>query len=394
MQLVWAENVLRKTNKPVLIVTPLAVGAQTIREGTKFGIEVDKADPKRIGKCIYVTNYERLHHLDPALFGAAVADESGAIKHFTSQRQKLVTEFFKGLPYRLLCTATPAPNDFIELGTSSEALGRMGRMDMLATYFKNDENSLHPIWWGSKWRIKRHAEQSFWRWVCSWARACRKPSDLGFPDGDFVLPPLEIDQTVVDISDRVYEGFFPKLARTLEEQRAERRLTIEVRCEKVVEVLNGERPAIAWCHLNREGDLLEKILPNAVQVQGSDPDEVKEERFLAFSDGQIPILVTKPQIGGFGMNWQHCSDMTFFPSHSFERYYQSVRRCWRFGQKKKVHVQIITTPSEVGVLRNLQRKANAAEEMFDNLLREMNQALAHKKTEEKVKVRLPQWLVQ
>ena len=373
-QLVWAENMVRKTNKPVLILAPLAVSAQTVREGEKFGIECKQSRDGSYKSKIVVTNYERLHYFDSSDFAGVVCDESSALKHFDSERRKDVTEFLKQVKYRLLCTATPAPNDYIELGTSSEAVGQMGRMDMLATFFKNDENSLHPIWFGSKWRMKKYSERDFWRWVCSWARAIRKPSDLGFDDGQFVLPPLNVEQVTLD-STRFREGFGLRLARTLDEQRAERRKTIGMRCEKVAEIALKQSPNLVWCHLNAEGDLLEKLIPGAVQVAGCDSDQVKEERYLAFADGQIDTLVTKPRIGCFGMNWQHCSSMTFFPSHSFEQYYQSVRRCWRYGQENPVKVTVVTTSGESGVLRNLQRKAKAADEMFEQLVEEMGNAM-------------------
>lgn len=294
------------------------MGPQTVREGTKFGIKVNRSLNGKAQPGITVTNYERLHYFNPSDFSGVVADESSAIKCFTAQRQKSVTQFMEGVEFRLLCTATAAPNDYIELGTSSEALGYLGRMDMLGMFFKNDEGSLHPIWWGSKWRMKPHAELPFWRWVCSWARAIRRPSDLGYEDGRFVLPKLTVNQYTVDPPKGSYVGLFPPLAVTLADQRKERRNTIEQRCELVASLVDEPKCSVVWCHLNSEGDLLERIIPGAVQVKGSDRDEAKEERFMAFVDGQIKVLVTKPRIGCFGMNWQHCSDMTFFPSHCYD----------------------------------------------------------------------------
>lgn len=392
-QLVWAENVVRKTNGNVLILTPLAVSAQTVREGKKFGIECKQSRDGTVHKGITVTNYEQLSKFDSTEFVGAVCDESSVLKHFTSRRQKDVTEFLKKMEYRLLCTATAAPNDYIELGTSSEALGEMGRMDMLGTFFKNDEHSLHPIWWGAKWRMKKNAEQPFWRWVCSWARAVRKPSDIGFDDGDFTLPPLETSQETVENPNPKMSGFFKHQARGLDEQRDERKATIKERCERVAELVKSKNPSIAWCHLNPEGDLLERLIPGAVQVAGGDKDEEKEERFLAFADGQIKTLVTKPKIGAFGMNFQICSNVTFFPSHSFEQYYQAVRRCWRFGQKKPVKVHVVTTEGESGVLLNLQRKAKAADEMFTRLVEEMNHELKMtNRHEADTRMEKPQWL--
>lgn len=391
MQLVWAENVVRKENKPVLIVTPLAVSPQTVREGEKFGIECKRSIDGTPHK-ITVTNYERLHYFDPNDFVGVVCDESSAIKHFSGERQKLVTQFMNKTPYRLLCTATAAPNDYIELGTSAEALGELGRMDMLSMFFKNDENSLHPIWWGARWRFKQHAERQFWRWVCSWARAVRKPSDLGFDDGKFQLPPLNVSESVVHNNAAFHGQLFPVQASTLKEQREERRLTLTDRCEEVARKAATHDTSVVWCQLNDEADLLEKIIPGATQVQGSNSDEEKEEIFLAFASGQLKRLVTKPKIGGLGLNWPHCNHMTFFPSHSFEQYYQGVRRCWRFGQERPVYVDVVTTEGEMGVLKNLQRKSEAAAKMFDILVREMNDAIKLNRAVERLEtVEVPKW---
>jgi hypothetical protein len=394
MQLAWAENVVRETNGRILILAPLAVAPQTIREGVKFGIEVHRAVPgKDPKKGISVTNYQQLNKYNPSDFDACVGDESGAIKHSESETRKDVTEFMRKMKYRLLCTATPSPNDYTELGTSSEALGQMGHADMLTTFFKNNEESLNPIWWGSKWRMKMHAEVPFWRWVCSWARALQKPSDLGFDDEGFKLPPLEIKQHVVEVPN-LCDGTFDHVAVTLNEQRVELKATLRQRCEKVAELVQGRKPSVVWCHLNPEGDLLEKLIPGAVQVSGSDSDEFKEETFLAFADGQIDTLVTKPKIGCWGLNWQHCASMTFFPSDSWESYYQAVRRCWRYGQKRKVLVDVITTPGMNKVLRNLQRKDEAAKVMFQNLVKEMNNVYSPAKEEpgKNGKMEIPRWL--
>ncbi len=399
MQLVWAENVIRHTNRPVLILTPLAVAPQTVREGEKFDIEVTRIpggrrfSPPKAG--VYATNYERLHFLDPADWAGVVCDESSAIKHFSGKRQQEVTEFMRTIAYRLLCTATAAPNDFIELGTSAEALGQLGRMDMLGTFFLNDENSNHPIWWGARWRFKKHAEIPFWRWVCSWARACRKPSDLGFDDARFILPPLEIEDHVVEAT-RPFDGMlFQVEARRLDEQREERKITMEDRCQKVAELVTAhDRPTVSWCHLNPEGDLLEKIIPGARQVKGAMRDEEKEEIFLAFAAGQLRHLVTKPQMGAFGLNWQHCADQTFYPSHSFEQWYQGIRRSWRFGQERTVHVDLVTTKGELGVMKNLQRKADQADKMFAELVGYMNEAMTLDRASGNgsASVEVPTWL--
>lgn len=381
MQLVWAENVVRHTNRPVLVLTPLAVTDQTVREAEKFGIEAvrsrDGTAPS--GARVVVTNYERLHHFDPADFAGVVCDESSILKSFDGVRRGEVTHFARKLLYRLLCTATAAPNDYVELGTSSEALGELGYTDMLNRFFKNDLNNSSTgrgyLGSANEWRFKAHAESAFWRWVCSWARAVRRPSDLGFEDGRFILPPL-VERPSVVTAARPRDGLLFELpAVGLQEQREELRLTVRERCERAAELLTHDEPGVAWCHLNVESDLLASLIPDAQQVSGAQSDDAKEELFLAFGSGELRVLVTKPKIGAWGLNWQHCAHMTVFPSHSFEQYYQSVRRCWRFGQTREVVVDVITTEGQRGVMANLTRKATAAAAMFDALVAHMNDAV-------------------
>ena len=393
MQLTFAQNCIERENKSALVVTPLSVSHQTIKEGEKFGIEVKRSRDGSAHKCVTVTNYERLHHFNPDDYCCVVLDESSAIKNFDGKRQGVVSDFMLKTPYRLLCTATAAPNDYIELGTSAEVLAEMGRMDMLSTFFVNDENSNHPIWWGARWRFKRHAETRFWQWVCSWARALRMPSDIGFEDDGFILPELSVSETVV-YSEYIREGeLFRMPAVRLDEQREERRQTITERCEEVCKKVEEHERSVVWCHLNAEGDALEKMIPQGRQICGSQSDELKEELFMAFTSGELPVLITKPKIGAWGLNWQHCNHMTFFPAHSFEQYYQGVRRCWRFGQTRPVQVDIITTEGEIGVLRNLQRKAEAADKMFSMLVKYMSDAIKiQKRTDYSGKVDLPKWL--
>ena len=400
MQLVWAENVVRKTNKNVLIATPISVGHQTIKEAEKFGIEAKRSNDGKAFRGITITNYEKLHLFNSNDFEGVVCDESSILKNFKGARKQVITEFMKKRRYRLLCTATAAPNDYPELGTSSEALGEMGFMDMLGKFFKNTQSNcalktqyrqrgdVAP-----QWVFKKHAEQLFWKWICSWARAMRKPSDLGFNDRDFILPELIEKQTVVKCS-RPFNGkLFVEMAQGLREQGEERKLTLTERCEAVAEKVKNDSISVVWCHLNPEGDLLEKIIPGAKQIKGAMSDEKKEEVFKAFAEKEIRVLVIKPKIGAFGLNWQHCSHMTFFPSHSYEQYYQGVRRCLRFGQKKPVVVDVITTEGELSVLKNLQRKASAAEKMFDNLIGYMNQSLSIKEVNNHTKKEIiPPWL--
>ncbi len=302
------------------------------------------------------------------------------------------------MPYRLLCSATPSPNDYIELGTSSESLGEMGYMDMLSRFFKNDQNSNHPnrLWaGGAKWRFRGHAEKDFWRWVCSWARCIRRPSDLGFEDRDFVLPCLNQREYVVSARYARAGQLFDTPAENRLEELEEQRRTLPERCQKVAELVSDTgKPALIWCHLNPEGDLLTKLIPGAVQVAGSDSDERKEEAFAAFASGEIQKLVTKPKIAAFGMNFQQCDHMTFFPSHSFEQYYQGIRRCWRFGQKNPVNVEVITSEGQAGVLKNLQRKAAQSEILFARLVEHMNAELKIVKTNRRTNdMEVPSWVL-
>lgn len=386
MQLVWAENVRRQTGKPVLIVTPLAVGFQTKAEAAKFGIDADASRDGSLPSGITITNYERLHLFDPSKLGGMVCDESSAIKSFDGKHRALVTEYMRKMRYRLLCTATAAPNDYIELGTSSEALGYLGHMDMLNRFFRNENSTSDTkgrwkgygaprAFHGQQWRFKGHAEEAFWRWVCSWARSVRRPSDLGFDDDGFILPPLEHRQHIVEARTRPEGTLFEFPALGIHEEREEQRRTIAERCERVAELLTDAESAVAWCHLNSEGDRLARIIPGAVQVSGSDDSDAKEEALAAFSRGEIRVLVTKPKIGAWGLNWQHCHRMTFFPSHSYEQYYQAVRRSWRFGQTQPVTVDIVTTEGGRNALENLQRKADQADRMFDALVRHMGDAM-------------------
>lgn len=398
MELVWAENMARHADKRVLLLTPLAVAQQTIREAEKFGIGAERSRAGELGsERITVTNYERLHLFDPDDFCAVVCDESSILKSFDGVRRAEITAFMRKVPYRLLATATAAPNDFMELGTSSEALGYLGHMDMLTRFFKNDQNnSATGRQWGgvAKWRFKGHAEIPFWRWVCSWARAARRPSDLGCDDAAFVLPPLIEREHVVEAM-RLADGMlFAVPAASLPEQREERRRTLQERCERVADLVNptGE-PALVWCHLNDEGDLLERLIPDAVQVSGDDSDDEKEEKMAAFTSGQARVLISKPKIGAWGLNLQHCAHIVLFPSHSFEQYYQGVRRCWRFGQKRAVTVDIVTTDGERGVMNNLQRKAKQADEMFSRLVAEMANAMSVRRSMDfDTEEAFPSWL--
>lgn len=380
MELVWADHVARATGRPTLILTPLAVGPQTVREGEKFGIPVARSQDGLLTYPITVTNYERLSHFDPTMVGGVVCDESSILKNFEGVYRQQVTDFMRKVPYRLLATATAAPNDYIELGTSSESLGHLGYVDMLSKFFKNDLNNValkRLYGTAPAWRLKHHAALPFWRWVATWARACRHPSDLGFADGGFRLPPIEIQEHVI-VPDEPPEGMlFTLPATTLEDQRIERRRTLNDRCQRAAALVNAHREsAVVWCHTNEEGHRLAALIDDAVQVSGHDSDDMKERRFTDFAEGRVRVLITKPKIGAWGLNWQHCRHVVYFPSHSFEAYYQAVRRCWRFGQTGTVRVDIVLTEGERRVMENLRGKADKATTMFGHLVREMNHATA------------------
>lgn len=401
IELVFAENVVRKTNRPVLLLTPLGVATQTVAEGLKFGVDCHRSHLGEHVHGIVISNYERLHRFDPSAFAGVICDESSILKSFDGATRASVTEFMRQVPYRLLATATPAPNDFIELGTSAEALGYLGHMDMLNRFFRNDrDNTATGRAWAihgggaPKWRFKGYAEKPFWRWVCSWARSLRRPSDLGFNDSRFALPPLEEREHVVAAS-KPRDGFlFSVPAVGLAEQREERKRTTQERCEMAAAlVADTGRPAVAWCQLNPEGDLLERLIADAIQVSGKDSDEAKEEKFAAFAAGEARVLVTKPVIGAWGLNWQHCAHMTAFASHSFEQYYQSVRRFWRFGQTRPVVVDHVCSDGEGRVLVNLRRKQEQAEQMFAQLTAHMRDALHIDRSREfALKEEVPTWL--
>lgn len=401
MQLVWAENVVRKINRPVLILTPLAVAQQTEREAAKFDIEATRSQDGTHKGGIVIANYERLHHFEPRDFAGVVCDESSILKSFSGTRRKQITRFMQKMQYRLLCTATAAPNDYVELGSSSEALGELNHSEMLRRFFQQlddkgqkkeakqqdqaefliatDPNYFKKLAYRvaqtiGQWRLKHHAVQAFWRWVASWSKACRMPSDLGFSDDGFILPPL-IENDHLITPDKPPPGMLFNLpAFGMGAEREERRRTLEQRCEYVANLVNHDRPAVVWCHMNPEGDLLEKIIPGAEQIAGRTPDERKVELYKAFASGQVRVLVIKPKIGAFGLNWQHCNHVVTFASHSYEQYYQSVRRCWRFGQTRPVTLDVIATEGEVRVLGNMRRKAEKATNMFEMFVKEMRQA--------------------
>lgn len=361
MQIEWARHVASETGGNVLMLAPLAVASQTSREGEAVGVRVSVCrDASDVREGLNVTNYDRLHRFDPLEFAGVVLDESSCLKDFTSATRNDLIEGFRSTPYRLACTATPAPNDFTELGNHAEFLGVMTRVEMLATWFVHDGGSTQD------WRLKGHAVESFWRWVCSWAALIRRPSDLGYEDGSHLLPPLRIHDRQVALDGALARQagvLFVDQASGLAAQRAARKESLPQRVAACAEIVNATPGHwLIWCELNDEGDALEQAIHGAVQIAGSDSREAKEDRMAAFSDGRIRVLVTKPSIAGYGMNWQHCHQMAFVGvSHSFEQFYQAVRRCWRFGQTQPVDCYVITSDAEGAVVANLRRKeADAA----------------------------------
>jgi hypothetical protein len=384
-QLAWAENIVRKTAGRVLILTPLSVAEQTCEEAEKFGIEAARSKDGNLGECsILVTNYEQLHKYDPTDFVGCVCDESSILKNYQGETKRQITGFMRKLKYRLLCTATASPNDYIELGTSSEALGYLGYLDMLQKFFKTDtgtfasggEGGRMGRSFGGKFRFKGHSQTEFWRWVCSWSRAIRKPSDLGFDDSGYDLPGLFENLHIVKNETVAPDLLFPLPAHGLKEQREARTRTVSERCELAADIANSHDDySVSWVHTNKESELLTSLIDGAVEITGSESDEAKEEKLRAFRKMEIKKLVTKPKLAGFGHNWQHCSRQTVFPSHSFEQYYQCVRRSWRFGQVNPVTIDIITTQADEGVLRNMKRKTELAEAGFEKMVELMKDQL-------------------
>ena len=402
IELTWAQNVHQHTGRPVLLLTPLTVGPQVTAEADRLEVEAVISRGGRVTAPVTVANYELLHRFDPGQFAGVAADESSILKDFNGARRSMITGFLRTVPYRLLATATAAPNDHTEIGTSSEALGYLGHVDMLNRFFTSTQQSaaLAGGMWrdraaDSGWRLKGHARDPFWRWVASWAMALRRPSDLGYPDDGFLLPPLEYRQHVTSgcPDDAGDDGaLFSVPAAGLAAERDEARRTVAQRCELAAQLLSDGQPGVAWCHRNDEADLLERLIAGAVQVSGTDSTGAKEAKLAAFAAGEIRVLVTKPTIAGRGLNWQHCAHATYFPNHSYESIYQATRRMWRFGQLRPVTIDVVTAPGGTRALASLQRKAALADEMFTELIARMRDAQAvPRATRHETAVEVPSW---
>jgi hypothetical protein len=376
IQLSIAKNIINHTNKKVLILTPLAVAFQFILEAEKLGIDDIEYSKNGVHtKKIVVCNYERLHYFNEKDFVGVILDESSILKNFDGAIKQKITSFIKKIPYRFLSTATPSPNDYIELGTSSEALGYLGYTDMLTRFFKNNKGSIEVRNAGSEYYIKPHAEKDFWQWVSQWAISIRKPSDLGFSDEKYKLPKLiENQHQVRNESPLAINGqtsLFNFPAVNFFEIKAETRSTLEQRCEKAVELANAHETSVYWVNLNDEAKLINQ-LDNCVEVKGNMDIDKKEEILLAFSKGEIKKLITKTSITAFGLNWQHCNHTTYFPTYSYEQYYQAIRRFWRFGQKNDVYVDLVLSDGQTRIMESLQIKKEKANDMFTKLSENVN----------------------
>ncbi len=367
MQLEWSKQVHQHTNQPVLILAPLAVSKQTKREGEKFGVTVRICESQDdVVNGINITNYEKLHKFDPGSFSGIVLDESSILKSYTGKFRNFIIEAFKATPYKLACTATPAPNDFVELGNHSEFLNVLSRPEMLSLFFINDTSDV------GTWRLKGHGEEKFWKWLCSWAVMITKPSELGFEDNGFILPELNIIEHIIEFGKPLDGCLFPQKAETLSERRQARRESIEEKIGKIKGLIDPHEKWLIWCDLNRESEEISRAIDGAIEVTGSQDEDVKEAGLMGFINGEHRILVSKPKIAGFGLNMQSCHHVIFAGlSDSYEAFYQAIRRCWRFGQQHPVNCHIITTDIEGNIVENVKRKESDAQKMRREMVEHM-----------------------
>ncbi len=370
MQIEWARIVSQRIGR-VLILCPLAVAEQTVKEGQKFDVEIKYLREDDGKSPIVITNYEMMEYFLDGGFSGIVLDESSILKSFSGKIRTAIINGWLATPMKLACTATPAPNDFMELGNHSEFLGDKSRTEMLAEFFVHDGGST------SDWRLKGHAREGFWRWICGWAALMRRPSDMGYSDDGFILPELRQELNIIELDHveaRAKGLLFVPESMTLNEQRSARRSTISARVERAAELAQGDEPVIIWCELNAEADAVTAAVSGAMQVAGSDSLADKVDRLLGFAEGRYRVLVTKPSIAGFGMNWQHCNRMIFMGvSHSFEMTYQAIRRCWRYGQKKPVSVHFICSGADGKIIDNYRRKEAEHRAMSENMVNFANQ---------------------
>jgi len=397
IELAIAQNFAQITNKRVLIITPLAVAYQFIDEAAKFDIcEPKYSKDGTLKSDVVICNYERLDKFNPEDFDCVILDESSILKNFDGRIKGQITSFLKKVKYRYLFTATPSPNDFIELGTSSEALGYMGYTDMLGKFFTNNENTIDPVKMGNKWVLKGHAEEAFYEWVSGWSMSVRKPSDIGFSDDRHVLPELIVNQVEVDNREILAINgqceMFARPSSRLSDVRQEQKQTIVERCEMAAEVAQDRDTSVFWCNFNDEAAKLGEIMPEAKEIRGSMDLEKKEELLIAFQRGEIKKLITKPKITAFGLNWQHCNHTVYFPTFSYEQYYQAIRRFWRFGQKNDVTVDMVYSNGQTKVIQSLIEKAEKANQLFTKLNKSVNEVEFKNENRFKTQIQLPEFL--
>jgi SNF2 family DNA or RNA helicase len=392
-----AKNIVIKTNKKVLILTPLAVAFQFIDEAEKIGVDdIEYSKDGKHSKKIVICNYERLHYFDSSDFECVILDESSILKNFNGQIKNEITSFIKKVPYRFLATATPSPNDFIELGTSSEALGYMGYMDMLTKFFKNNQNSVDSnnrnI--GEKFYLKPHAEKAFFQWVNTWSLMIKRPSDIGFDDTRYNLPDLITNtHTVNNLSLLGADGqyrLFVQDAKSMSEIRNEQKQTEQQRCEKAIELASG-KTSVYWCNTNNESSIIKSLDKEVVEIIGSQSIEQKEDILKAFANGEIKRIITKAKMTGMGLNWQHCNHSVFFPTWSYEQYYQAIRRFWRFGQTSDVTIDLVISDGQMRVMEALKQKTQKAQELYENLVQQVNAEYVEKQAKDKQKIILPKF---
>lgn len=397
IELTIAKNYIEQSNKPVLIITPLAVAFQFIKEAEKFGIDdVSYSKNGQFKTKIVICNYERLEHFNSNDFDCVILDESSILKNFDGSIKQQVTTFLRKVKYRYLFTATPSPNDYIELGTSSEALGDMGYTDMLTRFFKNNGNSIDIRHAGCEWYLKPHAEKDFWKWVSSWSISMRKPSDFGYSDDRHILPNLFENETVIrnknPLSINGQGSIFTLPAQNFFEIKAEVRATINERCEEAVLKAKDHDTTVYWVNLNDEADIISKLDKNTYEVKGKMNIDEKEDILMSFSNGEIKKLITKTSITAFGLNWQHCNHTTYFPTYSYEQYYQAIRRFWRFGQKRDVFVDLILSDGQTRIMESLMAKKDKAVNMFENLTKQTNSTFESKNKGFDKKIKLPTFI--
>ncbi len=396
MQISIAKNVVNHTNKKVLILTPLAVAFQFIIEAEKMGIDdIEYSKDGKHSKKIVICNYERLHYFNSKDFECVILDESSILKNFDGKIKGQITAFIKKIKYRFLSTATPSPNDFIELGTSSEALGYMGYMDMLGKFFKNNQNSIDPKHAGEKFYLKPHAEKDFFSWVNQWSMMIKMPSDIGFSDEKYNLPRLDINKHVVrnnstiDVNGQIQ--MFNIVAKSFHEIRHEQKETISERCDKAVELARG-KTSVYWCNLNDESSMIKEMDSEAIEILGSMSIDKKEDILMNFAKGNIDRIITKAKMTGMGLNWQHCNHSVFFPTYSYEQYYQAIRRFWRFGQTKNVTIDMVISDGQTRVLESLQQKTNKAIKLYENLTKNVNSTFQDNRKEFNEQITKPKFI--